>query len=147
MSVSHRVRGNVMTDVHTPQQRSYNMSQIRSKNTRPEMVVRSLVHGLGYRYSLHKKDLAGQPDLVFVCRRKIINVNGCFFHVHSCKYGSVLPATNKEFWKEKRLSNVVRDRRNIRSLRSGGWAVMTVWECETKNLDSLEKKIRRFLDS
>lgn len=134
-----------MADVLTPQQRSFNMSRIRSRNTRPEIVVRSIVHQMGYRYRLHQSDLPGKPDLVLVRHRKIINVHGCFFHMHACRYGRVMPATNSEFWSSKRLSNVKRDRRNLRKLRKAGWKVMIIWECETKNATYLAKKIERFL--
>jgi DNA mismatch endonuclease Vsr len=136
-----------MVDVLTPEQRSFNMSRIRNRNTRPEMVVRSIVHRLGYRFRLHKKDLPGTPDVVLVRHGKIIDVHGCFFHMHKCKYGRVVPATNVEFWKVKRLSNVERDRRNLRALKRQGWRVMTVWECETKNSDRLAKRLKRFLES
>src|ERR1044072_5884173 len=134
-----------MADVLTPQQRSFNMSRIRSRDTRPEMIVRSIVHRLGYRYRLHKKDLPGKPDLVLVRHRKIIDVHGCFFHMHRCKYGPFVTATNAEFWLTKRLSNVERDQRNLQSLRKAGWKVLTVWECETKDRAALEKTITRFL--
>src|SRR5258707_14700531 len=132
-------------DVHSPQQRSFNMSRIRNRDTRPEMIVRSIVHCLGYRYRLHKKDLPGKPDVVLVRHRKIIDVHGCFFHMHKCRYGSVVPATNAGFWKKKRLSNVERDRRNLKALRRDGWRVMIVWECETRNLPVLAKRIEKFL--
>jgi DNA mismatch endonuclease, patch repair protein len=134
-----------MPDVHTPAQRSYNMSRIRDRDTRPEMIVRSIVHRLGYRYRLHKSDLPGKPDVVFVRHRKIIDVHGCFFHMHSCKYGKVEPATNVEFWRTKRLSNVTRDRRNLLALKREGWRVMIVWECETRDSYRLAKKLARFL--
>ncbi|HMG76104.1 MAG TPA: DNA mismatch endonuclease Vsr [Pyrinomonadaceae bacterium] len=136
-----------MADVLTPQQRSFNMSRIRNRDTRPELVVRSIVHRLGYRYRLHKKDLPGKPDLVLVRHRKIIDVHGCFFHMHKCRYGSVVPATNAKFWRTKRLSNVERDRRNLRALRRDGWRVMIVWECETRDLPALSKRIETFLSS
>jgi DNA mismatch endonuclease (patch repair protein) len=135
-----------MADVLTPEQRSLNMSRIRNRDTRPEIIVRSIVHGLGYRYRLHKKDLPGKPDVVLVRHRKIIDVHGCFFHMHKCKYGRVVPATNAKFWRTKRLTNVERDRRNLATLRRAGWGVMIVWECETKNLEHLERKIRRFIE-
>lgn len=134
-----------MVDVLTPTQRRFNMSRIRNRDTRPEMIVRSIVHRMGYRYSLHKKTLPGKPDLVLVRYRKIINVHGCFFHMHRCRYGSVVPATNAEFWAAKRLSNVERDRRNIKHLRRAGWRVMVVWECETRNSERLAKRLRKFL--
>lgn len=103
------------------------------------------MHRMGYRYRLHKSDLPGKPDLVLVRHGKIINVHGCFFHMHACKYGRVVPATNAEFWLKKRLGNVTRDRRNLRSLKQAGWKVMTVWECQTKDIERLMKKIQSFL--
>jgi DNA mismatch endonuclease (patch repair protein) len=136
-----------MADVHNPQQRSFNMSRIRSRDTKPEKIVRSIVHRLGFRYRLHKKDLPGKPDIVLVRHRKIIDVHGCFFHMHKCKYGNVVPATNAKFWRTKRLSNVARDRRNQRALKRDGWLVMIVWECETRNLPKLSKRIEKFLSS
>lgn len=136
-----------MVDVLTPQQRSFNMSRIKSRDTKPEIIVRSIVHAMGFRYRLHKSDLHGKPDIVLVRHRKIIDVYGCFFHMHKCRYGSVVPATNTQFWQTKRLSNVERDRRNVRALRQEGWKVLIVWECETKSLSSLFKKIERFLRS
>src|SRR6267142_5174742 len=136
-----------MADVLTRAQRSFNMSRIRSRDTRPEMIVRSIVHRFGYRYRLHKKDLPGKPDVVLVRHRKIIDVHGCFFHMHKCRYGRVVPATNAKFWRTKRQSNVERDRRNLRALKREGWRVMIVWECETRNLPKLSKRIERFLSS
>jgi DNA mismatch endonuclease, patch repair protein len=134
-----------MVNVLTQQRGSFNMSRIRNRNTRPEMVVRSIVHRMGFRYALHKKGLPGKPDLVLTRQHKIINVNGCFFHMHRCKYGRVFPATNASFWKAKRLSNVARDRRNSKALRRAEWKVMVVWECETKNAPRLIKRLSRFL--
>jgi DNA mismatch endonuclease (patch repair protein) len=134
-----------MADVLTPQQRSFNMSRIRSRDTRPEIIVRSIVHRLGFRYRLHKKDLPGKPDLVLVRHRKIIDVHGCFFHMHDCRYGNVKPVTNADFWETKRQSNLKRDRRNIGLLKKAGWQVLIVWECQTRNLDSLQNTLLNFL--
>jgi len=134
-------------DVHTREQRSFNMSRIRNRDTKPEILVRAIVHRMGYRYRLHKTDLPGKPDLVLVRHGKIINVHGCFFHMHSCKYGRVTPATNSEFWLTKRFGNVKRDRRNLLALKKAGWKVLTIWECETRNIEGLTKKITRFLSS
>lgn len=134
-----------MVDILTPQQRSFNMSRIRNRDTRPELIVRSIVHRMGYRYRLHKKDLPGKPDVVLVRHRKIIDVHGCFFHMHKCRYGNVVPATNAKFWRTKRLSNVARDRRNQRALKRDGWRVMVVWECETRKPAALQKKLQKFL--
>lgn len=134
-----------MTDVHTKQQRSFNMSRIRSKDTKPEMIVRSLVHRLGFRYRLHHKNLPGKPDLVFSSRQKVIFVHGCYWHMHSCKYGQVVPKTNAEFWQEKRLGNVRRDNSAIKVLQELGWQVLVIWECEIKDIPQLEKILKSFL--
>lgn len=136
-----------MPDVLTPQQRSFNMSRIRSRDTRPEMVVRSIIHSLGYRYRLHKPDLPGKPDIALVRHRKIIEVFGCFFHMHTCRYGSVVPATNAEFWRKKRLSNVERDKRNLKALKKAGWKVKVVWECQVRDELKLLKLLESFLSS
>ncbi len=136
-----------MVDVLTKKQRSFNMSQIRSKNTLPEMIVRSLVHRMGYRYSLHRSDLPGHPDIVLVRFKKIIFVHGCFWHMHKCRYGKVIPQTRKKFWQTKRQGNVARDRKNIKELKKLGWKVLVVWECQTRNLQNLTKKLRCFLSS
>jgi DNA mismatch endonuclease, patch repair protein len=134
-----------MVDVLTKKQRSYNMSQIRDKNTRPEIIVRSLVHRMGYRYTLHRKDLAGKPDIVLTRHKKIIFIHGCFWHMHKCKYGKVKPATNSEFWRVKRESNVARDKRNMRQLHRDGWKVLVIWECQTKDREKLKTKLEKFL--
>jgi DNA mismatch endonuclease, patch repair protein len=137
-----------MADVLTPEQRRFNMSRIRSRNTKPEMIVRSLVHRMGYRYRLHRKDLPGKPDLVFPGRKKIIFVHGCFFHMHDCSYGKVTPKTNAEFWQNKRMGNVERDKRNIEALEADDWQVLTVWECMTKprQIDGLPSILKEFLE-
>lgn len=134
-----------MTDVLTPEQRSFNMSRIKGRNTKPEMVVRSLVHGMGFRYRLHRKDLPGKPDLVFSSRMKIIFVHGCFWHMHDCPYGRVKPKTNSEFWESKRRGNVERDLKNITTLKEQGWQTLIVWECWTKDFDVLHKILNDFL--
>ena len=124
-----------MVDVHNRQQRSFNMSRIRSKDTKPELIVRSLVHQMGFRFRLHRRDLPGKPDLVLPAHRKIIFVHGCFWHMHRCRYGKVTPATNTEFWQTKRKSNVTRDRRNQRQLKAAGWQILTIWECWTRDIE------------
>ena len=136
-----------MVDVHTKEQRSYNMSRIRNKDTTPEIIVRSTVHRLGYRYALHRKDLPGHPDLVLTRHHKIIFVHGCFWHMHRCRYGRVVPKTNKKFWKIKREGNVDRDIRNLRKLRREGWKVLVVWECQIRNSERLIDKLKKFLIS
>ena len=134
-----------MSDVLTPEQRKYNMSRIRNKDTRPEMIVRSEVHRMGFRYKLHTSTLPGKPDLVLKRHNKIIFVHGCFWHMHKCKYGKVKPKTNAAFWENKRLGNVKRDKKVIRELETNGWQVLIVWECWTKDIYFLKKKLSSFL--
>lgn len=136
-----------MVDVLTPQQRSFNMSRIRGKNTRPEMVVRSLLHSLGYRYRLNVRSLPGCPDIVLPKHKALIFVHGCFWHVHNCRYGRVVPKTNAEFWKLKRNGNRERDRKNMTKLRKQGWSVLTIWECSVSSLDRLAEQIEKFLQA
>ncbi len=135
-----------MADVLTPEQRRLNMSRIRSRDTRPEMVVRSLVHGMGYRYRLHNPKLPGKPDLTLTRHRKVIFVHGCFWHKHRCRYGRVVPKTNADFWEEKRQGNVERDRRNITELKRLGWEVLVIWECWTRDTESLKRRLAAFLE-
>ena len=136
-----------MTDVHTTEQRSYNMSRIGAKDTKPEIIVRSLVHQMGYRFRLHRNDLPGKPDLVLPRHGKIIFVHGCFWHMHRCRYGRVTPKTNAEFWQAKRTGNVERDRRNLRQLRKTEWKVLVIWECWTKDPEEkVVPRLEQFLD-
>lgn len=126
-------------------QRSYLMSCIRGKDTRPEMLVRRLVHGLGYRYRIHCHELPGRPDLVFPGRRKIIFVNGCFWHYHKdCVAGS-LPATNSDYWEAKLNATRTRDRSNRAKLQRRGWKTETIWECQLGDIQLLESRVRKFL--
>ena len=122
------------------------MSAIRNKNTKPEMIVRRLVHSLGYRYRLHGIGLPGKPDLIFPSRRKVIFVHGCFWHRHSCSKGRSMPSTRAKFWREKLDENKERDRKNVRKLRKEGWKVLVIWECQTRNTEKLISKLRKFLD-
>lgn len=131
-------------DFLTPTARSVRMSLIRSKNTTPELLVRSMAHRLGYRFRLHRRDLPGTPDLVFPRLRKIIDVRGCFWHAHSCR-GRKRPLTHAAYWRPKLARNVARDRRNARKLRSQGWRVLVVWECQMGDADRLMRRIARFL--
>lgn len=135
-----------MTDVLDPETRHLVMSRIRGKDTKPEMVVRRLVHSLGYRYRLHDADLPGKPDLVFASRRKVIFVHGCFWHQHACPNGARQPKSRIEFWKPKLEGNVERDKRNLAALIEQNWGVLVVWECETRDIDSLGEKIVGFLE-
>lgn len=137
-------------DLLTPEQRSRNMSRIRGKNTKPELLVRSLLHAKGYRYRLHGQSgatkLPGRPDLVFAGRRKVIFVNGCFWHFHDCKVGLHAPAANAEFWEAKRSRTRERDSVQRQQLSAAGWEVLTVWECELKDRLALEQRLTEFLD-
>lgn len=125
--------------------RSLIMAAVHSKDTRPEVVVRKIVHGLGYRYRLHVVGLLGRPDLVFPSRRKVIFVHGCFWHRHQkCRYASS-PKTRRKFWEAKFVTNVARDRRVGRELKRMGWAVLTVWQCELKKAERLSRRLDDFL--
>ena len=137
-----------MIDKITPEERSKNMRKIRSKDTRPEMKVRRLVYSLGYRYRLHPKDLPGRPDLVFKGRRKVIFVNGCFWHQHndpSCKI-SRIPKSRPEYWLPKLQRNVERDKDNRAKLAVDGWKTLVIWECQVKNIEEISEEIVFFLD-
>ena len=121
-----------MVDRLTPEQRSWNMSRIRSKNTKPELIVRSLLHRMGFRFRLNRKDLPGRPDIVLPKYKTVIFVHGCFWHRHKgCKVATT-PSTRREFWEKKFKDNVARDERNQRDLRQLGWHVYVLWECQVK---------------
>lgn len=134
-----------MGESFTVGQRSACMRAVGSKDTEPEMRVRRLVHSMGYRYALHTANLPGKPDLVFVSRRKVIFVHGCFWHKHSCRHGSTSPATNSGYWKTKLEKNAQRDRQHTRTLRKGGWGVLVLWECQIKHSDFIRRKLGVFL--
>ena len=138
-----------MADTLTPEKRSVNMSRIRSRDMKPEIAVRKLVHSMGHRYRLHRKDFPGRPDLVFGPKKKIIFVHGCFWHQHSilnCLDGRK-PKSNTGYWNDKLDKNVKRDKKNQNLLKKLGWEVLVIWECETnKNLEELKQKIQKFLD-
>lgn len=127
----------------TKAQRSWNMSRIRSTNTKPEIVVRRLLTGMGLRYRLHRAGLPGKPDIVLGPRRLVIFVHGCFWHRHpGCKQAT-MPSANRAFWLEKLEGNAARDRRHRTALRKLGWRVVTVWECETRNPERLARRLAR----
>ncbi len=121
------------------------MSQVRGRDTQPEMRVRRLLHAAGLRYRLHGKGLPGKPDLVFAGLGAVVFVHGCFWHMHKCKWGKPVPASNKTFWAEKRHGNVARDKRNRAALRAAGWRVFEVWECETRDAARLEVRIAKLI--
>jgi DNA mismatch endonuclease (patch repair protein) len=139
-----------MVDVLTPAQRRLNMSRIRGTNTKPEKLLRSALHATGLRFRLHRRDLPGRPDIVFVRQNAVVFVHGCFWHDHGCSY-SKLPATREAFWKAKLAGNKLRDQRAIQDLRNAGWRVIVVWECALRGparppLAGICARVRKFLD-
>lgn len=126
------------------QRRSWNMSRIKCKNTVPEILVRSTLHAMGYRFRLHSRTLPGRPDIVLPKHRIVLFVHGCFWHRHGCKF-SYTPKSRVTFWESKFDQNLERDRRVLRDLRSLGWHVITLWECQVKSQDYLENQLRELL--
>ncbi len=134
-----------MSDVHSAGVRSYNMSRIKSKNTKPELVVRKLLHSAGFRFRLHASNLPGKPDIVLRKYEAVVFVHGCFWHGHEkCKY-FVVPATRTEWWLQKINRNKELDAINAKKLRDLGWRVVKIYECELKK-DKIEKTIRKLTD-
>jgi DNA mismatch endonuclease, patch repair protein len=134
-------------DKITPERRSANMARIRSKDTSPEIALRRLIHRLGYRFRLHRRDLPGRPDIVFPARCKIILVHGCFWHQHpGCPEGRV-PGSRPDYWVSKLRRNQVRDAANQSLLEERGWEVLVVWECELKHIAAVTKTVKHFLKS
>lgn len=129
----------------TPPARRALMSHIRSKGTKPELYVRSIVHKMGYRFRLHYKGLPGSPDLAFPGRKKVIFVHGCFWHRHDCAVGRKSPRTNEDYWEPKFRRNVERDASNRFELCNLGWSSLVVWECEIRDEAALRFRIRQFL--
>lgn len=136
-----------MADVHTKERRSYNMSRIRSKDTKPELLVRKFLFSRGVRYKLHDKKLPGKPDLVFPKYKTVVFVHGCFWHGHEgCKY-YVVPKTKTDWWQSKIGSNKKKDNENIDKLQQDGWKVIILWECELKpnvRETTLQKLLKEF---
>lgn len=134
-----------MVDNFPPEIRSRIMRAIKGKDTSPEMTVRRIVHGMGKRYRLHRKDLPGKPDLTFAGLRKVIFVHGCFWHGHDCKHGTRQPKDNADYWGKKIRRNKERDRESQTALKSMGWDVMVIWECQLKDLEALKERLSGFL--
>lgn len=134
-----------MADRVSKHVRSRIMRGVKSKDTSPEMKVRSLLHSMGYRYRLHRKDLPGSPDLAFYNRGKVIFVHGCFWHRHACRNGRSIPESNREFWERKFSKNRERDRAVRNALRKLGWKYLIVWECWLRNDERLKDRLVAFL--
>ncbi|HOB52797.1 MAG TPA: very short patch repair endonuclease [Acidobacteriota bacterium] len=134
-----------MTDVFSKEKRSWIMSRVKGRDTKPEIIVRSLVHRMGFRFRIHRRDLPGKPDIVLPRHKKIIFVHGCFWHGHKlCRY-SKRPTTNKLFWNKKLEGNIERDKRFRRMLSRKGWEVLIVWQCEIQKPQTLLRKLEKFL--
>ena len=136
-----------MTDVFSRRKRSEIMKAVRSRDTKPEMIVRKFLHRQGYRYRLHVRSVPGCPDLVFRSQRKAIFVHGCFWHRHSCSDGRSMPASRVAYWQQKFERNRGRDIRNRRKLARLGWRVLIIWECQTRKPALLEARVKSFLNS
>lgn len=134
-----------MTDRLDPQHRSWLMSRIAGSNTKPELAVRSMLHRMGFRFGLHRRDLPGTPDIVLPARGAVVFVNGCFWHGHACKTEK-MPKSRIEYWGPKIEATRRRDARKLRELRALGWRTVVVWECELKNPTKLARKLLRLLD-
>jgi DNA mismatch endonuclease (patch repair protein) len=134
-----------MADTRTPEQRRRIMQSVATRDTGPEMTVRRLLHGLGYRYRLHTKKLPGKPDIVFPGRKKAIFVHGCFWHGHGCTKGQ-LPKSHRDYWGPKLMTNKARDAEQVIALQSLGWSVLTVWQCETTISTTLTRRLVRFIE-
>jgi DNA mismatch endonuclease (patch repair protein) len=132
-----------MTDNLTKEKRSWIMSRIKNKNTKPEIQVRSLLHSMGFRFRLHRRDLPGKPDIVLPKYNTAIFVNGCFWHVHENCKDSTIPKTNTSFWEKKLKRNIERDRKIYDQLKGTGWKVVIVWECELKNIENIKLRLSR----
>ena len=131
-------------DIISKEKRSWNMSKIRGKNTKPELTVRKLLWKKGYRYRIHSKGVPGNPDIIFKRWKKVIFVNGCFWHKHSCK-NFRWPKSNMEFWKKKIGKNIIRDKSNYLTLKNNGWDYMIIWECELIDEVNLLIDLDKFL--
>jgi DNA mismatch endonuclease (patch repair protein) len=134
-------------DIMTAPERSKRMSLIRSKDTQPELLVRKLVHSMGYRYRSHDSALPGRPDIVFKSRRKIIFVHGCFWHLHQNCANSRPPKSKLDYWRPKLEGNVTRDKLVRGRLRRLGWQQLVIWECEVDNRERLSRKLEKFLET
>ena len=129
----------------TPELRSRIMRAVKGANTAPELAVRSMVHRMGYRFRLHRRDIPGKPDLVFTRRKKVVFVHGCFWHGHDCARGARMPKANAVYWRTKIARNRSRDVIHLKALKIAGWRAAVVWECELKKLTRVANRLARFL--
>lgn len=129
----------------SPEERGRMMRAIKGRDTTPELAVRRIAHKMGYRFRLHRKDLPGTPDLVFVSRRKVIFVHGCFWHAHGCKLTRI-PKWNLSYWVPKLRRNRVRDKKNRRALTAQGWRQLVIWECEIRGGGNIQQRLKKFLE-
>ena len=144
IATNHSERRHVL-ETRSPEQRRRIMHAVKSKNTAPELTVRRLLHRLGYRFRLHRKDLPGRPDIVLSKYRKAIFVHGCFWHAHGCAKGQP-PKSRQDYWLPKLEANVNRDRAKLDELERLGWDVLVLWQCETKDANSLARRLQGFVD-
>lgn len=134
-------------DTLSPSERSERMSRVRSRDTKPERELRRLIWGLGYRYQKNRRDLVGHPDLAFVGRKRVIFLHGCFWHRHDCPSGRRAPKSRTEFWNTKFEANVRRDATVRQQLSDQGWKALVIWECELRDPELVERRVRNFLDA
>jgi DNA mismatch endonuclease, patch repair protein len=135
----------IMADRLSPERRSRLMQAVKIENTAPELAIRSLLHALGYRFRLHRRDLPGTPDIVLPGRRSAIFVHGCYWHAHGCRIGR-LPKSRLDYWQPKLEANKARDSRKVAELQAIGWQVLVVWQCELRDPEALTERLGRFLD-
>lgn len=134
-----------MVDTLSPEQRSRIMRAVATRNTKPELAMRRILHAMGYRFRLHRRDLPGTPDIIFPTSRKVIFVHGCFWHSHGCSKGRA-PKSRLDYWKPKLDANRDRDAHNVRALIELDWEPLTVWACELGDEASLAQRLKNFLD-
>jgi DNA mismatch endonuclease (patch repair protein) len=134
-----------MADTRNAEQRRRIMQAVGTRDTGPELAVRRMLHGMGYRYRLQARDLPGRPDVVFRSRKKVIFVHGCFWHGHRCRKGRA-PKSRLEYWGPKLAANRARDKAQVRALRKMGWSVLTIWQCQTANVERLRDRLVGFLE-
>lgn len=145
MLLAGSCRKSKVSEKDEPGERSRIMARVRSAHTGPEIAVRKLLYALGYRYRLHARELPGKPDVVFRSRRKVIFINGCFWHQHSCKRGRRIPKTRRDYWLPKLRGNRRRDAVNLNRLKISGWSTLVIWECQLSDLAKVARRLREHL--